>query len=467
MLERKGGLINFYIFIVDGLMLTAAYFAAFFLYWLVRGRASENGATALIVHFLALLIVEIFLTSNAKFLRRKTLDEFISCFRNVVFFSLILSFLIFVIHAVDDVSRMVTLFTVILYFILDFLARILLKKLLLQRAGHQSDRILLCTDRQHAGDFIQSFNNTPGSYRRVTAVALTETPVPGEKIQDVPVVSALPDMFSYAREQIVDEAVLFLPDTDDREIRRYIDEFESMGIVASMILKDFEGTGNYVANASVIGGYPAMTFSRAVRNPQQMMLKRIADIFSGFVGSLIAGILFLILGPIIKLDSKGPVLFRQKRVGRNGRFFMMYKFRSMVPDAEEQKKELLKKNEVQGQMFKLTDDPRITRVGRFLRRSSLDEFPQFFNILKGDMSLIGTRPPTVDEFMKYEDHHKRRLSMKPGLTGLWQVSGRSEITDFEEVVRLDCQYIDNWSLMLDLKIFLRTIAVVFRRKGSK
>ena len=118
-------------------------------------------------------------------------------------------------------------------------------------------------------------------------------------------------------------------------------------------------------------------------------------------------------------------------------------------------------------MFKMTDDPRITKVGRFLRATSLDEFPQFFNILKGDMSLIGTRPPTIDEFERYQEHHKRRLSMKPGLTGMWQVSGRSTITDFEEVVRLDCYYIDNWSFALDLKIILKTIVAVFTRRGSK
>ena len=139
----------------------------------------------------------------------------------------------------------------------------------------------------------------------------------------------------------------------------------------------------------------------------------------------------------------------------------------MCQDAEAKKKSLMAQNEMKGAMFKMTDDPRVTKIGRFIRATSLDELPQFWNILKGDMSLVGTRPPTVGEFKEYEAHHKRRLSMKPGLTGMWQVSGRSNIEDFEEVVRMDCYYIDNWSLQLDAMILLKTVVVVFKKVGSK
>ena len=169
----------------------------------------------------------------------------------------------------------------------------------------------------------------------------------------------------------------------------------------------------------------------------------------------------------IKLDSPGPVLFSQTRIGRNGRRFQIYKFRSMYIDAEERKKELEKQNEVQGLMFKMENDPRITKVGKFIRKTSIDELPQFFNVLKGDMSLVGTRPPTEDEFEKYNQYYRRRISMTPGLTGLWQVSGRSEIDNFDDVVKYDLQYIDGWSLTLDVKILLRTVWVVFAGKGSK
>ena len=145
----------------------------------------------------------------------------------------------------------------------------------------------------------------------------------------------------------------------------------------------------------------------------------------------------------------------------------MYKFRSMYQDAEKRKQELMEQNEMSGFMFKVTDDPRITKVGKFIRKTSLDELPQFYNVLIGDMSLVGTRPPTVDEFTQYELHHRKRMAIKPGLTGMWQVSGRSDITDFEEVVELDTQYIDNWSLKLDIKILLKTFVIIFGKNGAK
>jgi len=196
-------------------------------------------------------------------------------------------------------------------------------------------------------------------------------------------------------------------------------------------------------------------------------MKRLLDLVGALVGCVFLGILTVIVGPMIKLESPGPIFFAQKRVGRNGRIFKMYKFRSMYADAEERKKELMAQNEMNGLMFKMENDPRITKTGAFLRKTSLDEFPQFINILKGDMSLVGTRPPTLDEFAQYSPYHKKRLSFRPGLTGMWQVSGRSDITDFEEIVKLDVEYIDNWSFWLDIKILLKTFLEVFTQKGAR
>jgi exopolysaccharide biosynthesis polyprenyl glycosylphosphotransferase len=197
------------------------------------------------------------------------------------------------------------------------------------------------------------------------------------------------------------------------------------------------------------------------------MIKRLLDIVGGLIGLIITGILTVFIAPAIKLDSPGPVFFSQTRVGKNARRFKIYKFRSMYRDAEERLRDLQAHNEMNGLMFKMENDPRITRVGAFLRKTSLDEFPQFLNVLKGDMSLVGTRPPTEAEFEQYNEHYRRRLSMTPGLTGLWQVSGRSSITDFDEVVRLDLEYIDSWGLTLDFKIILKTILVVFRGRGAE
>lgn len=200
-----------------------------------------------------------------------------------------------------------------------------------------------------------------------------------------------------------------------------------------------------------------------------MFVKRAMDIAGGLVGCLFTGIAAIFLVPAIKIKSPGPAFFSQVRMGKNGRPFKIYKFRSMYMDAEERKKELMKQNNVKdGMMFKMDDDPRIIKgVGHFIRKTSLDEFPQFWNILKGDMSLVGTRPPTMDEWEKYELHHRKRLAIKPGLTGMWQVSGRSDITDFEEVVELDTKYIAEWCLKLDIEILVKTVMVVFRGSGAK
>ena len=197
-----------------------------------------------------------------------------------------------------------------------------------------------------------------------------------------------------------------------------------------------------------------------------MTAKRVIDICGSLVGLLICGLVAIVLVPLIRKDG-GPAIFAQKRVGKNGRYFKFYKFRSMYVDAEERKKELMAQNTMKGGMFKMDNDPRITPIGRFIRKTSLDELPQFYNVLKGDMSLVGTRPPTVDEYEQYTPEQKRRLSFKPGITGLWQVSGRSEITDFDEVVRLDVSYIDGWTIWSDIKILLKTIKVVFKRDGAK
>lgn len=201
---------------------------------------------------------------------------------------------------------------------------------------------------------------------------------------------------------------------------------------------------------------------------RSLLFKRLCDIVFSLIGLVLTGLVAIIIYPIVRMQSKGPLIFKQKRVGKNGKVFEIFKFRSMYLDAEERKKELMAQNELTSDlMFKMDNDPRIFPFGQKMRNWSLDELPQFINVLKGDMSLIGTRPPTLNEYEKYELHHFKRLAMKPGITGMWQVSGRSNITDFEEVVALDLSYIKNWSVWLDIKIFLKTIKVVLVKEGSK
>lgn len=225
-----------------------------------------------------------------------------------------------------------------------------------------------------------------------------------------------------------------------------------------------------------LGGYLVLSTNVRMATSKQLFLKRLMDICGAIAGLVCTGLITIVLAPAIYLASPGPVFFSQVRVGRNGRKFRVYKFRSMYMDAEERKKDLMEQNEIKGFMFKMNADPRIigsgsdgTRhgLGWFIRKTSIDEFPQFWNILKGEMSLVGTRPPTVDEWEQYEHHHRARMAIKPGLTGMWQVSGRSDITDFEEVVRLDMEYIQNWNIAMDIKILLKTVLVVFKGEGSR
>lgn len=213
-------------------------------------------------------------------------------------------------------------------------------------------------------------------------------------------------------------------------------------------------------------GRPSMLGHTAELDPDQLLAKRFLDIVGGLIGCVVLVVTYPLFAAAIKVTSRGPVFFRQVRVGRNGKSFTIHKYRSMVVDAEKRMAEVAALNRMKGPIFKAPDDPRVTAVGRFMRRFSLDEWPQFVNVLRGEMSLVGTRPPTPDEVRRYGSWHHRRISIKPGLTGLWQVSGRSRISDFDEIVRLDLQYIDNWSLWLDLKIMLKTVAVVFRHRDA-
>src|SRR6185437_6955213 len=215
-------------------------------------------------------------------------------------------------------------------------------------------------------------------------------------------------------------------------------------------------------------GQPVMVFRTTPENSSQSALKRPFDVLIATIVLLLLLPFFLVIALLIKMTSKGPVLFRQQRSGLNGRPFTIYKFRTMTADAEERKKELAALNEMRGPVFKVTNDPRITPIGRILRRYSVDEFPQFVNVFRGEMSLVGPRPLPVDEVKRFDDFsHRRRLSVKPGLTCLWQISGRNNVVDFKEWVRLDLEYIDNWSLWLDMKILWRTVPVVLVGVGAR
>ncbi|XME03212.1 sugar transferase [Lachnospiraceae bacterium C1.1] len=281
------------------------------------------------------------------------------------------------------------------------------------------------------------------------------------------VLGDIEDIEQIIRDHEIDQIYFFKYNEDsEADISKYVDICLEMGITVRVIMESFNRSkvSSYV---SAVGVYPMITYHTIALNEYEQCVKRLIDIVASFVGIIITSPIMLLTALAIKIDSPGPVFFVQKRVGQNGRVFKMYKFRSMCAEAESQKSVLAAENGMEDEiMFKMKDDPRVTRVGKFIRRTSIDELPQLFNVLIGNMSIVGTRPPTIDEVERYKRCQWRRLSIKPGITGLWQVSGRSDIRDFDDVVKLDVKYIDNWSIMYDIKILFKTVIVLFGKNNG-
>ena len=279
-------------------------------------------------------------------------------------------------------------------------------------------------------------------------------------------IAKLEDLDYIVERYVIDEIAVARPLTYDHRLRAALHMCQDMGITITMLL-DIQDTHTSKAQVAMVGDLPVLKFHVVSLNENQLFMKRIIDIIGSLIGMIFFGLAFIIIGPLIKIETPGPIIFKQNRVGQNGRVFKVWKFRSMGVNAEKEKSTLMASNEMEGHMFKMSNDPRVTKIGSFIRKTSIDELPQFYNVLRGDMSLVGTRPPTVDEVKEYEKHHRRRISIVPGITGKWQVSGRSNIEDFEEIVRLDSEYISEWCVWLDIKILFKTIVVVFKRDGSR
>lgn len=272
------------------------------------------------------------------------------------------------------------------------------------------------------------------------------------------------DLSKLLRELPIDWVIFALPARQDEMIARGIGICKELGVVASCPLSDYFPSEGTNMDLDVYGGIPLLSFRTTTVRKWELLIKGMLDRVFSFLLIVVLAPFLGFVAVLVKLTSRGPVFFRQIRCGINGRKFIFYKFRTMIAEAEQQKKDLEHKNPKKI-VFKIANDPRITRIGRILRKTSIDELPQLFNVLRGDMSFVGPRPPVPEEVVKYEDWQRRRLSMKPGLTCLWQVTGRSEL-DFDEWMKLDLDYIDRWSLALDMKILLKTIPAVLSTRGA-
>jgi len=366
---------------------------------------------------------------------------------------------------VQDVSRLLLGSYTALKFLLLLNFKFLGKSLIGKMHEHGYDRInaLVMGSGKRAADLIEKLAGGPTLGYRLVGV-LAENGFPDPEFSGVRVLGRMGDLRRILNQTSIDE-VFYAAPVVGADINDLVFACEEVGVRFSLLADWFNPS---IARTSFrsLGEVPVLTFSTTPGQVGQLLLKAVTDRVIAALAIILLSPLLLIAATIIKLTSPGPVLFHQVRSGLNGRLFKMYKFRTMVVNAEELRETLLDRNEMNGPVFKIKNDPRVTRIGRWLRRTSLDELPQLFNILLGDMSLVGPRPPIPAEVEKYERWQRRRLSMKPGLTCFWQIAGRNEV-DFEDWMKLDLKYIDNWSYKLDIIILLKTVPVVLLGRGAR
>lgn len=333
----------------------------------------------------------------------------------------------------------------------------------LRKKGYHKKAVIIIGTGKKAKDFIESIKDHPSEGVEIVGfIGEKETNV-GNRIYGAEILGGFRDLKEVLHRHPIDEVILALS-KENLEIGEMLRLCEEEGVTTS-IITDFPVSAKTNVQLRMAHNLPLLTLSRVPYSPWQLFLKRITDIIIPALALTTLSPLLLIITALVKFTSPGPLFYQWRVVGFNKRPFKSWKFRTMVENADELKNELWDKNEMMGPVFKMRNDPRITRVGRTLRRFSLDELPQLYSILRGDMSLVGPRPPLVGEVNRFESWQRRKLSLKPGLTCLWQVRGRNEIRDFDDWAKLDLEYIDNWSLWLDLKIFFKTVYVVLSGSG--
>lgn len=463
--------------IIDNISLQLALILGVFL------RTHQFAYSSTIYKNLALVLL---LIDTVMLLMRNTMHNVISrgyfrelivTLKHVILVYGLVAIFLFAMQYGDAYSRIAVSLSMAIYLALSYGTRVLWKLYLKKYSRSRAkNAMLVVVTPDNAEEILTKLNGEKIKNYQVVGVVLTED-TDRKEIAGLPVVARLRDAADYICKEWIDSVYIDAPLNDDR-IVKLMDVCTQMAVPTHYHVPNMSRNG-VRRFSEKIGGTTVLTTSISYVTPIEMLIKRTADIIIGLIGSFFAVLVIAVVAPIIKKQSPGPVLFTQERIGKNGKRFKMYKIRSMHMDAEERKKELMAENRVKdGMMFKLDFDPRVigneilpdgthkTGIGEFLRKTSLDEFPQFFCVLKGTMSTIGTRPPTIDEYVKYQYHHRARIAIKPGITGMWQVSGRSEITDFEEIVRLDTEYIANWSIALDVKIFFKTIWITITGKGA-
>ncbi len=382
---------------------------------------------------------------------------------------------VFVLRMHEDISRLFigfTFFTAALLISIEKLTLFHIFKFLSKRDKSFKSaliafrRILIIGTSKRAKSFMKLIEDNPDWGIKIAGLVDMDPDKKGEIIKGHEVLGSLDDIPDIINKDIIDEVVFIVPRSWLNKIEDIMLFCESAGLKVNLAVNLFE-LKFLKAKQTDLKGFPLLSFESASVDLSHLFIKRLFDFIASGFGLLVCAPLFLIVCILIKATSKGPVLYSQQRCTLYGRKFIFYKFRTMVEDAEFRLKDILKYNEMDGPVFKMKNDPRITKPGKWLRKFSIDELPQLWNVFKGDMSLVGPRPPLPHEVENYEIWQRRRLSMRPGITCIWQMSGRNKIADFKEWMKLDLEYIDNWSLLLDFKILFKTIPVVLFGIGAK
>lgn len=480
--KEKKGLFKHYDFVVlDELSLQAAFLISL----IVRFGRMNPYAVPLyrnmaIVIMGADIMVIFFFETFKNVLKRGYAMEYTATVKHVLLVEMLCVMYLYTTKTGEAYSRMALYLMGLFYIGIGYTVRLWWKKSLGKKMQAGNGRsLLIVTLEEMAPSVVSDIKNYNYEMFTFAGLVIVDRHMVGETINGIPVVADEDTVAEYVCREWVDEVFVNI-DPKYPLPQGVMDRIYESGITVHLNLSRMSSEA-YGKKTSIekVGKFTVLTTSMNNMTVKQALYKRLLDIVGGVIGCVLTGVIFVIIAPMIYISSPGPIFFSQERIGKNGRPFKIYKFRSMYMDAEARKADLMKENRVKdGMMFKLDFDPRIignkilpdgrkkTGIGNFIRVTSLDEFPQFLNVLKGEMSLVGTRPPVLSEYEKYNLDHRTRLAIKPGITGMWQVSGRSEITDFDEVVRLDTQYINEWSLGLDLRIILMTVLAVVKRDGS-
>ncbi len=474
MLKKYANIIRRLLIIFDASMVAAVFFLAYYVCSHYNGLFLYNSyfykayAWVFIAGIL-MIVCSLYIMGMYNSFRLKTLGEIIWIVNKSMFFSFMALSAVLYTFKIEHISR---LFIVVLFLITTLL--LIIEKTLiffyrrhLHSKGMNFRNVIVVGTGIRAQKFMQQIDEEKELGLNIIGLIDEDSSRIGWIFQGHQVLGSLEDMGKVLSNHVVDFAIFIVPRKSLNKIEPALIQCETAGVTTSVAADLFNFKFAMNQDTEVMGGIPMITYATTSHNLLALIIKRFVDIILSSIALVLISPLYLIVAILIKFSSEGPVHFIQERCGINGRTFKLYKFRTMDVNAEQKLKDLLAFNEMQGPAFKMENDPRVTKIGKFLRKYSIDELPQLVNVFRGDMSLVGPRPPLPKEVQQYALWHQRRLSFRPGITCTWQAGGRNRISNFDQWVKMDLEYIDNWSLLEDFKIIFKTIPAVLLASGAK